>query len=659
MPDPRTMSGISRVDPGLASGQVTVRCLNGTFAQPAVGLAVTLKVTGPDGAQSEFKVDTVAEGRATFTGLGAFVGGQAVASAEFDGELVSSRPIPLAASGGSRLLLVRGASNGPTPSADASAPSAPNAHGGNPHAQGGGTDGLPPFGEAFPLTGRPAGTVVVGTLAYREATDEGGQDTPSGGIEPLTKLPVKLYAVAEGATDLEGARVLAEKATDEEGRVSFQGLEVGEGERVVAEAQVSPDAAAQRSKPFDISEVAMAVVLVDETVAATIAEQQARAQQGHAAAAGQGVGPRRRAPLPPVSRDANTPANAVRVAIIDGEDRPVADKAVVVHRVSPGGGEVTAEGSTGPNGVALVDELQPKTDALFYAEVDHEGAPYRTRLFELPEKVGARATLRVFPRTTDPKQVRSAVHFEFDGLENDKLRLLIGYEVLVQGDAAFWPDGGMKLAGPEAVTVAKPMPEAGAWLEEVEGAPFAKLTGPLPPGEVIKLSMAYVLPHAGTAKIEWEAPFPLMQARAVLKTEQSISSGTTGAPGERVDAEHAVGEPLIIHDLAVAGGSEAAPGTSLAFTIDGFVSRPRYYWYVAIGAGVLIVLVAGFAVATAPRKTRREELVERRDLLHRRFDELSRGSATEAELDKVKTALELVYRQLDALDAGGGEGART
>lgn len=653
MPDPRAMSGIARVDPQLPAGQVTVRCLNGSFAQPAVGLEVTLELTATDGSKSTVTATSVEQGRATFTGLESFVGGQAIATANFDGQEVRSQPIPLAPNGGSRLLLVKGADAAASGVA-AITPGTPNPHGGaapNPHAQGAAEsgDGLPPFGEAFPLPGRPAGTVVVGALVYKEPSPD-VEGAEASAIEPKVDLEIELFALGEDTPPGESGRKVASAQTDEDGRVSFKDLVLEEGETLVAQAQLDEGKAPQRSKPFRIDDVAKAVVLVDERVEKTIAEQARRAREARQA---QGPQPSGRMPLPPVQRDDATPANAVRIAVMDGRDQPVAGQAVSVVRIDASGVELRREGETGPNGVALVEELRPSADGLFFVEVVHDGAPYKTSLFELPERVGARATLRVFPRTSDPNQVKSAVHFELDGLENDKLRLLVGYEILVEGDAAYWPDGGLQVSGPEGVTVAKPMPESKQWLEEVEGAPFAKLKGPLPPGEVAKLSMAYVLPHDGTAQIEWTAPFPLMQAKAVLKEEQDFVSGGNGKPPEVVSPEHTSGGPLRLHELQVA--DSGVPGTKVSFAVGGFLSRPAYFKWIAIGGGIAIVVLTGVAVATAPRRSRREELLERQRKLHGRLEALERVDAADAERAKVVQALELVYRQLDALDAEAPE----
>ena len=68
MPDPRQMSGIPRADPAVPAGTLTVRCLLGTFAQPAVGVTVSLR-TADTGQEVRREAVADAAGRATFEGL--------------------------------------------------------------------------------------------------------------------------------------------------------------------------------------------------------------------------------------------------------------------------------------------------------------------------------------------------------------------------------------------------------------------------------------------------------------------------------------------------------------------------------------------------------------------------------------------------------------
>ena len=668
MPDPRQMSGISRVDPALPAGEVTVRCLLGGFSEPAVGVEVTLEITTPAGETVTRSTVAEDQGRASFSDLGEFIGGSAIASVRFGEELVRSQPIPLAAQGGSRLLLVKGASGaaaaaGAAPADPAAAPTA-----GNPHSSGAAGD-LPPFGEAFELTGRPPGIVVVGALT--KASGDAPADAPPsfGGIQPTPGLVVRLFTV-----DAEGNEALLKTAeTDVEGRAAFVDLEVPAELELIAEAELSPDGPPQRSKPFSIAESSKAVVLIEESL-----RREIEATAAAAGASAQPAPPDRpvRRPLPPVRRDANVPTGVVDVLVLDANDSAVAAARVEVVRVEMGGAERSFPAETGPDGKVRVDSVEALDSAIYYVRVVHDDAPYKTGYFELPPDVGVSAALRVFDRTDDPSRVRSAAHFELDALENDKARLLIGYEILVTGDEAFWPRGGMQLWGPEGVTVAKPLDESAAWLEEVDGAPYAQLRGPIPPGEVARLSMAFVLPHDGVVEVDWNAPFPLIESRVILDPEQNLVDTATQGPPELIEHQAQPGQaapaPEDILRVQTLAAGESRPDlcapmraedpdfdcppsltnsavNRVRFSMTGFPKRPRGYWWSAIGVGVVVVLGAGLSMLLRPREDRVVVLRRRRDELLRR---LAATSESDREVrSRTLRALDRIYHQLETLGA--------
>ncbi|MEO6950399.1 MAG: Ig-like domain-containing protein [Polyangia bacterium] len=101
MMDPSKMSGIPRPDPQVPPGTITVRLIRGALDKRMVGTDVTLATA--DGAGKAQSQKTDAEGRATFSGLGA---GPYTASAK-DGETsLSSQPMQLEPQMGTRVMLV-------------------------------------------------------------------------------------------------------------------------------------------------------------------------------------------------------------------------------------------------------------------------------------------------------------------------------------------------------------------------------------------------------------------------------------------------------------------------------------------------------------------------------------------------------------------------
>src|SRR5690606_20810277 len=123
---------------------------------------------------------------ATFEGLEAFAGGQAIAKVDFEGQPAASQPIPLLAETGSRVMLVRGAASA------------------NPH--GGSADAGPQPGEVFPLESSPPGTLTVGAFDLQARRG-------------LPGVEVRLVSEGEGTPPSE-----RKVTTDAVGKAVFEGL---------------------------------------------------------------------------------------------------------------------------------------------------------------------------------------------------------------------------------------------------------------------------------------------------------------------------------------------------------------------------------------------------------------------------------------------------
>jgi hypothetical protein len=100
MMDPSKMSGISRPDPQVPAGTITVRLIRGQLSNRMTGVDVAL--VGADGKNYKQKTDD--QGRATFAGLAA--PGPYTAKATDGVEELASQPIELQSDMGSRVMLV-------------------------------------------------------------------------------------------------------------------------------------------------------------------------------------------------------------------------------------------------------------------------------------------------------------------------------------------------------------------------------------------------------------------------------------------------------------------------------------------------------------------------------------------------------------------------
>ncbi|HEX6839606.1 MAG TPA: hypothetical protein VF334_23675 [Polyangia bacterium] len=239
MIDPSKMSGISRPDPQVPPGTITVRLIRGELSNRMTGVKVGL--VGADGKAVEQKTDD--QGRATFSGLAA--PGPYTAKATDGVEELSSQPIELQENMGSRVMLVF-------------------------QKQGGGADGV-----ARPDKAIPAGTIIV------RATGEGGE--PAAGIEIVlghARAGERAVQELKGKTNGDGeARFTGLDAKPESGYLAeavqdgqrFAGkpfkLQANMGSRVTIDVRpVSKDVAALRIGPGShfIFEVSDDVVQVAE-----------------------------------------------------------------------------------------------------------------------------------------------------------------------------------------------------------------------------------------------------------------------------------------------------------------------------------------------------------------------------------------------------------
>jgi hypothetical protein len=468
-----------------------------------------------------------------------------------------------------------------------------------------------------------------------------------------------LSLAADAAPDAAGEEV-ATATTDAEGRARFEGLEPLSGRRYVAESAIAEGGEPTRSKPFELTDSAQAIVLANAAV--DMGALTGRGSPGAAPspeASGSTAAPARR-PMPPARRDPSVSPGTVRVIVVDGDDQPVTEQPVTVVRIDATRNREPTRGETKGQGFADV-EVEARDDSFYFVQVDHDDAPFRSGFFEMPRDSGVTVAVRVFPRTDDRGRLKSAVHFEIDQLENDKARVLQVYEIAVEGDAAYWPVGGMRLWAADGGHGVKPLPDSARWLEEVEDAPFATLGRPLEPGGVLELSYAYIMEHDGDVEIEWDAPFPLIGARTAVKAKQSLVSGGAGEPKvvphdesvTLVPVSRAAWRPSVCEQMRSVEPELECPsplvlggGEHVSFSLGGLIRRPRQYWIIGGVVFGFIALIAGIALLTAPSRRSVDVLRRRRDALIAALESAGDDPGRRRALIR---ALDRVVRQLEAV----------
>lgn len=587
--DPRAMSGIPRADPQVPAGTVTVRVLDGGFDAPATDVEVTLDVTGADGRTEQRTAKTDAQGRATVAGLESFVGGTAIAKVTRGAETLTSQPIELFAASGSRVMLVAA-------KAGAAAPK---------HGEPGGPE-VPAPGTAFVLEGTPAGELVVGTFDLDARK-------PIGGIEVTLQLT------------LPGGEVQTRKATsDARGKVAFDKLlppDTAAGTKLEVSATLGAGQPIKRSTTFEMDpKVGMAVVLAN----------------GEFKAAPQAAAPQGRAPVPGPRLVPSLANGTVRVRIVDGGDAPVAGQAFTVVKKDQTGNDARYDGVTAADGTGDV-AVDVQSDAIYLVEVRYDGGPYTSGMFQVDKRGGIAVDLRVFEVTGDVSRVRSVVQFDVDGLENDLARVVQLQDIMVTGDEAFWPADGMRVLpadGAKSVTV---LPLSEEWLAHEEKAPFATLAGPIPPGELTRLAIAYVIEHDGTATVDFTTSLDSLETSVLVGADQTLDA----AGAKR--SEH----PSPIADKSVWTMGPRPPGAKLQFSVGGLPVRNPVYRNIGLVGGIVLALVAIVAIVIRPRADLRARLLARRAHLLSLLENTP-PSQTERRA-RLIAALDRVWRELDVL----------
>ena len=210
---------------------------------------------------------------------------------------------------------------------------------------------------------------------------------------------------------------------------------------------------------------------------------------------------------------------------------------------------------------------------------------------------------------------------------------------MVDGDAAYWPATPLKIEPPPDATGMVALDRADAILSHTDPEPFATVTSPIPPGEVVDLSIAYLLEHHGAAEIKWTSPFPVIDSRAVVTTGLTLTRGAKGPPVRPPHDQGEAREDFEVYELG------AMPlGQSFDLVVDGLVTRSRLYQRLGVGFGLAVALACGVAFALRPRAGLQARLVRRRDALLKKLE-----AAGPADRPALVDALDQVFCQLDAL----------
>lgn len=639
MPDPRRMSGISRVDGGLEAGAISVRALLGSFAEPAVDHEIRLelfsqakKSLGSESSKSD------GAGRVTFRQLRQRYPelAYAVASVTLDGVEEQTRPIVLSPQAGSRVLLVKGAGamqaggQGMPPAGMGrpalGAGSGP-AHGAGGHgASGPGGLNAPALCRPNPMENQPPGTLVVGVIKF----------DAQGRLQGRAQQDVQLQVFVPGKPE----RIM-HAVSDTNGRATFRDLI---GEDYPEGTQFIVSSAASQNTPSPTAAAPSA--RVDTSV--PVRSVRIRVFKPQATA---------------LVSERFTWSSQAKVVLLTRScaragKAAVTGKSVSLFRHSMSGGQSESKHALSAQGEVEV-ALSDHQDGDFYSvELVSQGAPFRSGFFQPPPHAGVLAELPIYEVSSDPSLLRSAVQFEFYSREDNMAQVNRFFQVFMPGNKAFWrPD--FKIEGPEDTRWFKVVPAAESHLKHDEGAPFATLQRPVLPGQPVDLSVAYGVPHSGSLDLAWTAPFPLERALGVTSDELKIDSGAQ-APSQQ--SQHQGSKNAAMAELNVGtpgprgcqdSGASCEIGSKSAtikISVSGFAYERPWLTWAGGSLGGLALLGMGLGWWLGRREDPQVALMAQRDELWARLQRAeSRGD--EGEVKAVTAQLNALYHRMQALTA--------
>jgi hypothetical protein len=150
-----------------------------------------------------------------------------------------------------------------------------------------------------------------------------------------------------------------------------------------------------------------------------------------------------------------------------------------------------------------------------------------------------------------------------------------------------------------------------------------------------------VVEHDGSVEIEWRPPFEVIESAVIVKDGFEVEA--TGAKrSDREVPEH----PNLDYDRIAYDLGQKGTGM-LRVTVSGLLRTNPIYRWLGVGFGTVLVVALVVGLVLRPKGDTRARLSRRRDDLLAALEQ----RRSEAERRRLVSALDRIYRQLDALDA--------
>ncbi|MBZ0119007.1 MAG: carboxypeptidase-like regulatory domain-containing protein [Sandaracinaceae bacterium] len=347
-------------------------------------------------------------------------------------------------------------------------------------------------------------------------------------------------------------------------------------------------------------------------------------QDPHGAAAGDPHGELSMAMAPPrvaVAEPSDAvPAGAIRVTVLDAEERPVAGADIEIGVLAQGQPAEPLRGRTGADGTSVFAGLSTGTNQAYRVKVPHAGAMYAAMPFQLSSDRGYDVRIRRLPVTRDDRRVLQVAGQTVFEVRDERLHVIHQSELSNFGAETYvLPANGIMIALPEGFTAFQAQQVmTDQRFEEVAGE-GVRIRGSIPPGHV-SLAWAYDLPIGrGTMEVPVQVPFRTFTYRVISEAPPGLELDVSGMPEPRhFDNE---GQPLWVTEVQRSPGDP--PFSRFVAELRGIPGPGPGRW-IAVALALLMILagaILAFAggdpaeAAARARTSRREALLsEAREL---------------------------------------------
>lgn len=289
---------------------------------------------------------------------------------------------------------------------------------------------------------------------------------------------------------------------------------------------------------------------------------------------------------------ADLPVGAIRVKVLDVNERPVSDAELQLGTMSQDSGRTTAPGRTGGDGTFVFSNL-PGGDKLAYrVNVLHQGAKYSSTPFRLPPDRGYDVIVRRLDSTKDAREVVLYVGATSIELKDERLRVVQQARLVNIGAKTYvFPEDGTLLRFPkEAIAFQAEEVMTDQHMKEAKGEGM-RLTGSLPPGEVT-LTWGFDIPQTETtADLNFELPWVTFAYRVLADAAPGLTLTVDDMPAPELHEDR--GRRLLVTELVKRVGE--TPLRSVHIKLAG-IPGPGPLRFIAVGLA-LCVLGLGFVVS--------------------------------------------------------------